>query len=106
MIGWSPTRWVPVRSNARMSNQDLYDQDFYAWTNHQAGLLRDGRFSEADMVHIAEEIESMAGPRSANWSSRLTVLLLHLLKGNFSPGYAARLGGRRSGFCVALWTII
>jgi hypothetical protein len=33
----------------RMSNQHLYEQDFYACANQQPVLLRDGRFSEADM---------------------------------------------------------
>lgn len=31
-----------------MSNRQLYDQDFYAWANEQAGLLRAGRLFEAD----------------------------------------------------------
>ena len=57
-----------------MSNQRLYDQDFYAWANEQAGLLRDGRFSEADMEHIAEEIESMGKTEKRELVSRLTLL--------------------------------
>lgn len=47
----------------------LYDHDFYAWTNEQAGLLRAGKLSEADLEHIAEEIESMGNPRNANSSA-------------------------------------
>ena len=68
-----------------MSNQQLYDQDFYAWANEQAGLLRDGRFSEADIAHIAEEIESMGKTEKRELVSRLTVLLLHLLKWQYQP---------------------
>jgi hypothetical protein len=37
----------------------LYDQDFYAWSNQQAALLRAGQLQQADIAHIAEEIESM-----------------------------------------------
>jgi Domain of unknown function DUF29 len=37
-----------------MGNQQLYDRDFYAWANEQAGLLRAGRLSEADIEHIAD----------------------------------------------------
>ena len=73
-----------------MSNQRLYDQDFYAWANEQAGLLRDGRFSEADMEHIAEEIESMGKTEKRELVSRLTVLLLHLLKWQFQPLFRSR----------------
>ncbi len=59
---------------------NLYDQDFYAWANEQARLLRDGKLSEADIAHIAEEIESMGKTEKRELVSRLTVLLLHLLK--------------------------
>ena len=37
----------------------LYESDFYAWSNHQAALLRAGKLNEADIDNIAEEIESM-----------------------------------------------
>ncbi|HTS10149.1 MAG TPA: DUF29 domain-containing protein [Candidatus Eisenbacteria bacterium] len=63
----------------------LYDQDFYAWANEQAGLLRAGKLSEADIEHIAEEIESMGKTEKRELTSRLAVLLLHLLKWRFQP---------------------
>jgi len=63
----------------------LYDQDFYAWANQQAELLRAGKLSEADLEHIAEEIESMGKTEKRELISRLTVLLLHLLKWEFQP---------------------
>lgn len=63
----------------------LYDHDFYAWANEQVGLLRAGKLSEADLEHIAEEIESMGKSEKRELISRLTVLLLHLLKWEFQP---------------------
>ena len=68
-----------------MSNT-LYDQDFFAWANEQARLLRAGKLSDADIEHIAEEIESMGKAEKRELLSRLTVLLLHLLKWQFQPG--------------------
>jgi hypothetical protein len=68
-----------------MSNQQLHDQDFYAWANEQAGLLRAGRLSEADIEHIAEEIESMGKGEKRGLVNRLTVLLVHLLKWQHQP---------------------
>jgi uncharacterized membrane-anchored protein YjiN (DUF445 family) len=68
-----------------MSNSTLYDQDFYAWTNEQAQLLRSGKLSEADIEHIAEEIETMGKTEKRELVSRLTVLLLHLLKWQYQP---------------------
>ena len=64
---------------------NLYDQDFYAWTNEQAALLRSGNLSAADIETIAEEIESMGKAERRELVSRLVVLLLHLLKWQFQP---------------------
>lgn len=66
-------------------NATLYDTDFYAWANEQAALLRAGRLSEADIENIAEEIESMGRSEKRELVSRLTVLLLHLLKWRYQP---------------------
>jgi hypothetical protein len=66
-----------------MRNSSLYEQDFYAWANEQAALLRAGRVSDADLEHIAEEIESMGRSEKRELVSRLKVLLTHLLKWQF-----------------------
>ncbi|HEX3994029.1 MAG TPA: DUF29 domain-containing protein, partial [Acetobacteraceae bacterium] len=68
-------------------NATLYDTDFYAWTAEQAALLRAGRLSEADVENIAEEIESMGRSERRELVSRLSVLLLHLLKWRYQPGF-------------------
>ena len=68
-----------------MSDRTLYDRDFYAWTAEQAELLREGRFDEVDLEHITEEIESMGRSEKRELVSRLTILLLHLLKWQFQP---------------------
>jgi hypothetical protein len=64
----------------------FYDTDFYAWANQQAALLRAGNLSAAEIENIAEEIESMGKTEKRELISRLTVLLLHLLKWQFQPG--------------------
>jgi len=63
----------------------LYEQDFYAWSREQAQLLRAGELGQADIEHIAEEIESMGKTEKRELISRLTVLLLHLLKWRYQP---------------------
>jgi hypothetical protein len=68
-----------------MSASGLYDRDFYAWANEQAALLRSGKLSQADIKNIAEEIESMGKGEKRELVSRLTVLLLHLLKWRYQP---------------------
>lgn len=69
-----------------MGNASLYERDFYAWTREQSVLLRSGRLPEADIEHVAEEIESMGRAEKRELVSRLKILLLHLLKWQFQPG--------------------
>ena len=64
----------------------LYDCDFYAWSREQAELLRAGKLAEADIEHIAEEIDSMGRTEKRELISRLSVLMLHLLKWRYQPG--------------------
>jgi hypothetical protein len=66
---------------------DAYAKDFYAWANEQAALLRVGRFGAADIENIAEEIESLGRGEKRELVNLLTVLLLHLLKWHFQPGF-------------------
>ena len=63
--------------------QQEYEKDFYAWTIHNAKLLREGKLSEVDIEHIAEEIESMGKSEKRELVSRLAVLVAHLLKWKF-----------------------
>jgi len=62
-----------------------YDTDFHAWATENAALIRQGRVSEVDFEHIAEELESMGGSERQALSSRLTELLMHLLKWKYQP---------------------
>lgn len=71
------------------TKSSLYDRDFYAWSNQQAELLRAGKLQQADIEHIAEEIESMGKTEKRELISRLTVLSLHLLKWRFQPAKRA-----------------
>jgi hypothetical protein len=62
-----------------------YEHDFFAWANEQAALLRTGKLAQADIAHIAEEIESMGKTEKRELVSRLRVLMLRLLKWQFQP---------------------
>ena len=68
---------------ARSSN--LYEQDFYAWTQEQSTLLKAGQLMELDFEHLAGEVESMGISERRELESRLKVLLQHLLKWRFQP---------------------
>jgi hypothetical protein len=66
---------------------ETYQTDFYAWTIEQAALLRAGQLSSADVANIAEEIESMGRTEKRELVNRLAILLLHLIKWRFQPGF-------------------
>jgi hypothetical protein len=63
----------------------LYDQDFYAWTQRQAELLRSGIVEGLDLENLAEEIESLGKQQRQELRNRLGVLLGHLLKWHYQP---------------------
>lgn len=62
-----------------------YESDFYTWTLEQAAAIRAGHYAQIDIENLAEEIESMGRSEKRALDSRLTVLLVHLLKWQFQP---------------------
>lgn len=75
---------------ATSARQDTYETDFYAWANMQAKLLRTGALDQADIEHIAEEIESMGKGELRELENRLAMLFRHLLKWRFQPTHRSR----------------
>ena len=54
----------------------LYDEDFYRWTQHQAALLRAGKWQELDYANLAEEIEGLGQWDKRDLEQRLEALLI------------------------------
>lgn len=69
---------------------NLYSEDFYAWTQQQAALIKAGRWLEVDLEHLAEEIEDMGKSEKRALESRLEVLLMHLLKWHYQPAFRGK----------------
>jgi len=65
----------------------LYETDFYGWTQHQAETLRARNFAGMDLDNLIEEIESMGRSEQRELESRLEILLMHLLKWVFQADY-------------------
>lgn len=71
----------------RPTNGPSYDDDFYAWTQYQAEVLRslrtrDNRF---DREHVAEEIEDLGKNYRDTVRSQVRRVLEHFLKLAHSP---------------------
>jgi hypothetical protein len=71
-------------------NTASHDHDFYAWTQQQAHLLRTRQTNELDWLKIAEEIEDMGRYEKRQLTSRLEILIMHLLKWQFQPNLRSR----------------
>lgn len=78
------------KPNQSMSALNLYEIDFYAWTQEQATLLRDEKWSQIDLPHLIEEIESLGKQQRQELRNRLSVLLGHLLKWEYQPQCRSR----------------
>lgn len=69
---------------------DLYETDFYAWTQEQAALLRSGQWSKLDRANLIEEIESLGKQQRQELRNRLSVLIGHLLKWHYQSLHRSR----------------
>lgn len=69
---------------------DLYEADFYAWTQEQAELLQAGVWERLDIPNLVEEIESLGKQQRQELRNRLGVLQGHLLKWEFQAGHRSR----------------
>jgi hypothetical protein len=84
MIGRSEDMAMGKVAESRALSVD-YEGDFNLWGLEQARLLREGRWSEADLENIAEELESLGRSQKTELRNRLAVLLQHLLKWHYQP---------------------
>jgi hypothetical protein len=77
-----------------MPDGPRYDDDFYAWTQYQAEVLRsmrtrDNRF---DREHVAEEIEDLGKSERHTVESQISRIVEHSLKIEYSPADQPRYG--------------
>ena len=75
---------LELKTNIDLSN-DLYEIDFYAWTQEQSALLSRGQWQSLDIENLVEEIESLGKQQKQELRNRLGVLIGHLLKWEFQP---------------------
>ena len=62
------------------TNAELYDHDFYAWTQATAALVQAGKWYEIDPGCLTEELNDLGVSQYNAVSSDLYQVLLHLLK--------------------------
>lgn len=80
----------PKTAKKSISRFNLYEADFYAWTQEQALLLHNQQWSLLDLPHLIEEIESLGKQQRQELRNRLSVLIGHLLKWQYQPQLRSR----------------
>jgi hypothetical protein len=73
-----------------ISALDLYETDFYAWTQEQVTLLRTQQWSQIDLPNLIEEIESLGKQQRQELRHRLSGLIGYLLKWQYQPQQCSR----------------
>jgi hypothetical protein len=75
-----------------MPDGPRYEDDFYAWTQHQAAVLRDmpAADNRLDREHVAEEIEDLGKSERDAVRSQVRRIIEHLLKLAHSPAELPR----------------
>ena len=74
-----------------MNSRQLYEDDFFAWSEHQAAVLR--RMGEMpsrlpndlDIEHVVEEIEDLGRSERQAAESAIRLILVHLIKLAVAP---------------------
>lgn len=68
-------------------NSPSYDDDLVQWIDAQIHLLLEHRFSELDIENLVEELDGMKKQYAHELDSRLTVLIMHLLKCQYQQNH-------------------
>ncbi len=68
----------------------LYTADETAWLEKSASLIGEGRYDALDYKHLEEFLWDMARRDKREVMSRLTTLLMHLLKWDYQPRKRSR----------------
>jgi hypothetical protein len=69
-----------MATRIKRAKDDLYETDFYVWTEQQAALLRARRLEELDLENLIEEIEALGRAEKSKVLNNARVIIEHLLK--------------------------
>ena len=85
-----------MATQVRTKTKDLYEEDFYVWTEAQAALLRERRFEALDLANLIEEVETLGRSERSKVLNNASVIIEHLLKLQYSPTQEPRNAWRAS----------
>lgn len=79
-----------IKSPKTSQKENLYEHDFYAWTQQQAKLLKNQQLQQIDVSNLIEEIESLGRKERQELRNRLSILIGHLLKWEYQSNKRSR----------------
>jgi hypothetical protein len=81
-----------MATQVRTKIKNLYQEDFYVWTEVQAALLSERRFEALDLANLIEEVEALGRAERSKVLNNASVVVEHLLKLQHSPAKDPREG--------------
>lgn len=64
--------------------------DIYRWAVEQSALIREGRFDQVEIINVADDIEDVGRSDDRALESRISVVLLHIIKWDCQPRRRSR----------------
>ena len=64
-------------------NYPAYNEDFAAWLAAQALMLRERRFDQLDVEHLAEEVDGVGNSEFRAFTSAIELIVLHMMKWDY-----------------------
>ncbi|MEB3335878.1 MAG: DUF29 domain-containing protein [Leptolyngbyaceae bacterium] len=74
-----------MQSVTHQKQQNLYDQDFFGWTEEIVRLLKSQQWHELDLENLIEEVVDLGKSQQRALQSSLRLVLMHLLKWQYQP---------------------
>lgn len=76
---------IQQQQTNKITENNLYDRDFYLWVEKTVKQLKEKEFKELDLANLIEEIEDMGKQAKHSLKSNLIIVLMHLLKYQYQP---------------------
>lgn len=74
-----------MKTRKLQMSQSLYEQDFHAWVEQTAELLKSHQWETLDLENLIEEVVDLGKSQQRALQSALRLVLLHLLKWKYQP---------------------
>jgi hypothetical protein len=81
---------IPLLERKQAELGELYERDYYSWTDVQVRALRERKIAQLDWENLAEEVEDFGKAERHRLESHLESLLMHLLKWVYQPRRRSR----------------